>query len=93
MDTFMKHLNGVFIQAAILTEKLSVDEKTIIFHETSKLKVQIKYKRRGDGFQCDSICANGYTVTFYFCYPPAPKNILKKVCHFYIHESYLCLIS
>jgi len=78
VDPFLKHLNGVFIQAAVLPERLSVDEQTIMFHGASKLKARIKYKKTGDGFQCDSICANGYTVTFYFRHQPAPKKYIEN---------------
>ena len=60
----MKHLNGVSIQAAMLPEKLSVDEQTIMFYDEFILKAYIKYEKIGDRFQCDSICANGYTITF-----------------------------
>jgi hypothetical protein len=33
------------MQAAVLPEKLSVDEQTIMFHGPSKLKSRIKYKK------------------------------------------------
>ena len=78
VDPFMLHLNQVFIQAAVLPEKLSVDEQTIQFHGASKLKSRIKYKKTGDGFQCDSICSNGYTATFFFRHQPAPKKFTEK---------------
>ena len=38
VDPFLQHLNSVFIQAAVLPEKLSVDEQTIMFHGSSSLK-------------------------------------------------------
>ena len=78
VDPFMLHLNNVFIQAAVLPERLSVDEQTIQFHGASKLKSRIKYKKTGDGFQCDSICSNGYTATFFFRHQPAPKKFVDK---------------
>ena len=78
VNPFMRHLNNTFIQAASLPENLSVDEQTIMFHGMSKLKSRIKYKKTGDGFQCDSICANGYTVTFFFRYQPAPTKYIEK---------------
>lgn len=78
VDPFLLHLNEVFIQAAVLPEKLSVDEQTIQFHGASKLKSRIKYKKTGDGFQCDSVCSNGYTATFYFRHQPAPKKLVAK---------------
>ena len=33
-------------------------------------------KKEGDGFQADCICDEGYTFTFYFRNPPAPKKYL-----------------
>ena len=45
VDPFMNHLNKVSMQAAVLPEKLSVDEQTIMFHGSSKLKSRIKYKK------------------------------------------------
>ena len=78
VDPFLHHLNLVFIQAAVLPEKLSVDEQTIMFHGSSKLKSRIKYKKTGDGFQCDSICSDGYTATFFFRHQHAPKKYLEK---------------
>ena len=45
VDPFLKHLNGVFIQAAVLPKRLSVDEQTIMFHGDSKLKACINTKK------------------------------------------------
>ena len=42
VDPFLLHLNEVFLQAAVLPEKLSVDEQTIQFHGASKLNSRIK---------------------------------------------------
>ena len=78
VDPFLRHLNKVCIQAASLPENLSVDEQTIAFQGMSKLKSRIKYKKTGDGFQCDSICSNGYTITFFFRHQPAPKKYIEK---------------
>ena len=38
--------------------------------------IQINYKAEGGVFQCDSVCADGYTYSFYFCNQPAPKCFL-----------------
>ena len=78
VDPFLCHLNKVSMQAAVLPEKLSVDEQTIMFHGSSKLKSRIKYKKAGDGFQCDSICSNGYTISFFFRHQLAPKKYIDK---------------
>ena len=78
VDPLLRQLSNICIQAAVLPEKLSVDEQTIMFHGSSKLKSRIKYKKTGDGFQCDSICSNGYTVSFYFRHQPAPTKYVEK---------------
>ena len=43
VDHFMKHLNGLFIQTAMLPKRLSVDEQTIMFHGTSNVN-KLAYK-------------------------------------------------
>ena len=35
--------------------------------------MRITYKREGDGFQCDAICDNGYTFSFWFRHGNPPK--------------------
>lgn len=44
--------------------KGSLDEQTIGFSGRSALKIRIKCKAEGDGFQCDSYCEEGYTFTW-----------------------------
>ena len=83
VDPFSHHLNLVFIQAPVLPEKLSVDYQTIMFHGSSKLKSRIKNKKTGNAFQCNSICSDGYTATFFFVINNLLENILKKVFRLY----------
>jgi len=45
---------------------LSLDEQTIGYKGRCVLVVRIKDKGEGDGFQCDAICEDGYTITFCF---------------------------
>ena len=45
---------------------LSLDEQTIGYKGRCALVVRIKDKGEGDGFQCDAICEDGYTITFCF---------------------------
>ena len=35
-------------------------------------------RHEGDGFQCDALCDNGYTITFYFIHEPPPKKYTKQ---------------
>lgn len=61
---------------------LSLDEMTIGFKGRHYLVTRIKYKKEGDGFQCDAICEDGYCYTFYFrCdnpVRPPPKDISDR---------------
>ena len=52
--------------------RLSLDEQTIGFQGKSRHKSRIRYKRTGDGFQCDAICEGGYTFNWYFRFDKAP---------------------
>ena len=61
VDPFLCQLNEVSIQALHLPENLATDEQTISFQGRSPYKKRIKHKTAGDGFQCDSICNDGYT--------------------------------
>ena len=53
---------------------LSINEQTLGFQGRSGLKLRISYKKEGDGFQCDAVCNDGYTFSFYFRHgdPPPP---------------------
>eukprot|EP00984_Skeletonema_dohrnii_P025939 scaffold15185_cov72-Skeletonema_dohrnii-CCMP3373.AAC.1 len=51
---------------------VSIDEQTIGFKGRSGMKLRISYKREGDGFQCDALCEDGYTFSFYFRHGDAP---------------------
>eukprot|EP00959_Pyramimonas_sp_CCMP1952_P415432 8704856-Pyramimonas_sp.AAC.1 len=74
--------------------KGSLDEQTIGFSGRCALKIRIKCKAEGDGFQCDAYCEEGYTFTWLWRmeeYPPfyegcSPLHtrclmILSKVHH------------
>ena len=45
---------------------VSIDEQTLGFKGKHSMKLRISYKREGDGFQCDAVCNNGYTFSFWF---------------------------
>ena len=51
---------------------ISVDEHTCGFQGRHPCKLRITYKSEGDGFQCDALCDNGYTFSFYFRHEPPP---------------------
>jgi hypothetical protein len=61
---------------------LSIDEQTLSFQGKSGLKLRISYKKEGDGFQCDAVCDDGYTFSFFFSHgdaPPLPKKFKEKI--------------
>jgi hypothetical protein len=45
---------------------VAIDEQTIGFKGRSGMKLKISYKREGGGFQCDALCDEGYTFSFFF---------------------------
>jgi hypothetical protein len=51
---------------------VAIDEQTIGFKGRLGMKLRISYKREGDGFQCDAICDEGYTFSFFFRHGDAP---------------------
>ena len=60
-----------------MTERdLGGDEETLGFKGKHIDKLRITYKAEGDVLQCDAICDDGYTFTFYFRNQPAPKKYL-----------------
>ena len=78
VDPFLRHLNQVSMQAVHLPENLACDEQTISFQGRSVYKLRVKHKTAGDGFQCDSICNDGYTYSFYFRHQPPPEKYIKQ---------------
>ena len=54
------------------------DEQRIGFKDNTIYKLRIAYKKEGDGFQCDALCQDGYTYTFYFRKQSAPKKYLDQ---------------
>ena len=61
---------------------LSIDEQTLGFQGRSGLKLRISYKKEGGRFQCDVVCDDGYTFSFFFHYgdaPPLLKEFKEKI--------------
>ena len=59
-------------------EYISIDEQTIGFQGRHTDKIRVSYKDAGDGFQADTICADGYTFNWYFRNQPAPPHYLNQ---------------
>lgn len=71
----------------VLGKNCSVDKQTCKMQGKSKYKTRCgKYKRLGDGLQCDCIADDGVTHDFYFCNEPVPmKWIQKGMCPMHCH--------
>lgn len=73
----LKQALTVSKEAIILGQKISVDEQTIRMQGRHHQKLCINYKKAGDGFQCDALCSDGYTFTFYFRNQPPPGRFVS----------------
>jgi len=71
---FLDHCNTVGPKAWLLNKWISVDEQTNGFKGKHADKLRINYKKEGDGFQCDALCNDGYTYSFYFWNEPPPSK-------------------
>ena len=78
VDPLLRHLNQVSMKAVHLPENLACDEQTISFQGRSIYKLRVKHKNAGDGFQCDAICNDGYTYSFYFRHQAPPEKYTKE---------------
>jgi hypothetical protein len=75
---FLNHMNMVHQFAWLLGKVTSVDEQIIGFQGKHKEKARITYKAEGDGFQCDTMCQDGFTLGFFFRNHPAPKKFTAQ---------------
>jgi hypothetical protein len=78
IDPFLRWIQVVSMEAFDLGRLISIDEQTIGFKGHHADKMRISYKKEGDGFQCDAICCDGYTYSFFMRNMPAPKKYLDK---------------
>ena len=76
-----KHIINICKAAIILGQYISADEQTVGCKGRHPDIIRINFKKEGDGFQCDSICSDGYTYIFYFHSQPDPKKYLNKKIH------------
>eukprot|EP00957_Ditylum_brightwellii_P005467 418498-Ditylum_brightwellii.AAC.1 len=66
------------MEAWKLGSNISCDEQAQGFQGNHTDKQRIMYKAEGGSFQCDAICQNGYTYSFFFCNQPVPKEYLQN---------------
>jgi hypothetical protein len=82
VQRLLDELNGNASKMWIPGKWLSIDEQTLGFQGRCGLKLRISYKKEGDSFQCDAVCDNGYTFSFYFCHgdpPPLPNEFKENL--------------
>ena len=78
IDPLLHHLLFISKKAMHVGKDISVDEMDISFQGSHADKQRITYKRAGDGFLVDALCADGYCYSFYFRNQKAPDKWLKK---------------
>jgi hypothetical protein len=66
------------MQAFDLGKYISIDEQTIGFKGNHADQLRISYKKEGDGFQCDAICCDGYTYSFFYEKHASTKKLLGQ---------------
>ena len=74
VEPCLKHINAISQEAWILGPEASVDEQTIGFQVNHICKLRIIYKSEGDGFQCDALCQDGFTYSFFFATILLPES-------------------
>ena len=70
---FFRHAIRISKECIHVGVNISIDEQTIGCQGRHPDILRINYKAEGDGFQCDALCCDGYTYTFYFRNQPPPK--------------------
>ena len=79
VDEFFRWLRHIWKKAWVLGRGCSVDEQTCKMQGKSEYKTRCgKFKRLGDGLQCDCIADDGFTYDFYFRNEPVPQKWLDK---------------
>ena len=69
---------NVFSQAYDVGRDISGDEQDASFQGRHELKQRVTFKKAGDGFLIDSICEDGYTISFYPRNMPPPQKWIDK---------------
>ena len=74
IDPLLKQAIFASQRAIFIGRCISIDYQTIGMQGKNKDKLRITYKKDGDGFQCDDVCADGFTYNFYFRNQPPPSD-------------------
>ena len=79
VDEWFRWLRYIIKEAWELGPNCSVDEQTCRMQGKSEYKCRCgKYKRIGDGLQCDCIADDGYTYAFYFRNEPVDQKWIRR---------------
>jgi len=78
VDPFLLWIQAVSMEAYQMGKFISIDEQTFGFKGMHADKLRISYKKEGDGFQCEVLCCNGYTYSFFMHNMPATKKYIDK---------------
>ena len=78
IDPVLKSMMRVSQEAVCIGQDVSVDEQDIGFQGRHKDKQRVNFKKVGDGFLVDCLCAEGYTYAWYFRNQVAPKSWTDK---------------
>ena len=73
IDPLLKHMRRVSQDAIHIGRYISIDKQVIGFQGWHKDKQSVTFKKAGDGFLVDALCADGYTYAWYFRNQLAPK--------------------
>ena len=74
IDQFLAWIKYISKKACKIGKIISVDEQTCGFKGWNASKLRITYNKEGNGFQCDALCDDSYTFTFYFRHDPPPEK-------------------
>jgi len=92
VNPMLKHAMDVCKKATHIGKYISIDKQTIGFQGRHSNKIRVTYKHAGDGFQTDTICADGCTFNWYFRNQPAsPRYISQGFSP--LSSRVLCLLS
>ena len=74
----LNYMNFLFPLIWIHGIAFEIDETATGFQGMHADKRRITYKNKGDGFQCDALCQDGFCYQFYFRNEPALEEYVKS---------------
>ena len=78
VDDFFAHMLKVFSDSYDVGKDISCDEQDSPFQGKHQDKQQVNFKKARDGFMIDSLCEDGFTISFYPRNLPPPKKWIDK---------------